>query len=77
MGTRLIIYAVIVKYVDDILGSDLDQIFPTKESAIAHAKKIARSKSVYQVEVDRDEVTEEYGRSWLSTVYTETHEERY
>lgn len=74
---RLIVYAVIVSYVDDILSSDLDNIFPTKESAIAAAKKIAKSPSVYRVHVDKDEVTEEFGRGWLATVYTEKHEERY
>lgn len=74
---RLIVYAVIVSYVDDILSSDLDNIFPTRDSAIAAAKKIAKSPSVYRVQVDKDEVTEEYGRGFLSTVYTEKHEERY
>ena len=72
-----IVYSVIVTYVDDILSSDLDNIFPTAESAIAHAKKIANSKDVYRVEVQRDEVTEEFGRGWLATIYTEKHEERY
>lgn len=74
---KLIVYAVIVSYVDDILSSDLDNIFPTQESAIAAAKKIAKSPSVYRVNVDKDEVTEEFGRGWLATVYTEKHEERH
>ena len=74
---RLIVYSVIVSYVDDILSSDLDNIFPTAESAIASAKKIAQSPSVYCVEVQRDEVTEQYGRGWLATIYREKHEERY
>lgn len=74
---RLIVYSVIVSYVDDILSSDLDNIFPTSESAIAAAKKVAQSPSVYRVEVQREEVTEQYGRHWLATVYVEKHEERY
>lgn len=74
---RLIVYSVIVSYVDDILSSDLDNIYPTAESAIASAKKIVQSPSVYSVEVQRDEVTEQYGRGWLSTIYREKHEERY
>ena len=74
---RLIVYSVIVKYVDDILSSDLDEIFPTAESAIAHAKKIVKSQSIYSVEVNKDEVTEEYGRHWLATLYSEKHEERF
>ena len=74
---RLIVYAVIVSYVDDIFSSDLDNIFPTAESAIAAAKKIAKSPSVYRVHVDKDEVTEQFGRGWLATVYTEKHEERF
>ena len=74
---RLIVYSVIVSYVDDILSSDLDNIFPTQESAIEAAKKIAKSPSVYSVHVNKDEVTEEFGRGWLATVYTEKHEERY
>ena len=74
---RLIVYSVIITYVDDILGSDLDNIFPTRESAIAHAKKIARYPSVYRVDVNKDEITEEYGRHWLADVYEEKHEERY
>ena len=73
---RLIVYAVIITYVD--YSNDLDNIFPTKESAIAYAKKIiAKSPSVYRVQVDKDEVTEEFGRGWLNTVYTEEHKERY
>lgn len=74
---RLIVYSVIVSYVDDILSSELDNIFPTHESAIASAKKIAQSPDVYRVEVQREEVTEQYGRHWLETVYVEKHEERY
>ena len=74
---RLIVYAVIVSYVDDILSSELDNIFPTAESAIAAAKKIAQDPGVYNVFVDKDEVTEQYGRGWLATIYKEKHEERY
>ena len=74
---RLIVYAVIVSFVDDILSSDLYNIFPTAESAVAAAKEIAKSPSVYRVDVDQDEVTEEFGRGWLATVYIEKHEERY
>jgi len=74
---RLIVYSVIVTYVDEILASDLDNIFPTAESAIASARRIGESPSVYRVEVQKEEVTEKYGRHWLSTVYAEKHEERY
>ena len=42
---RLIVYSVILTYVDDILSGELDNIFPTKESAIAAAKKIGMLKS--------------------------------
>ena len=74
---RLIVYSVIVSYVDDILSSDLDNIYPTAESAIASAKKIAKSSSIYRVHVQKDEVTEQYGRGFLATIYEEKHEERY
>ena len=74
---RLIVYSVICTYVDDIMQGDVDNIFPTAESAIAHAKKIAASSSIYEVHVNKDEVTEQYGRHWLATVYREKHEERY
>ena len=74
---RLIVYSVIVQYVDDILASDLDQIFPSAESAIRHAKKIASSPSVFCVEVLRTEVTEEYGMHSVARVYREEHKEHY
>ncbi len=74
---RIIVYAVICSYVDDIFQDDLDNIFPTRESAIAHARRIAASPQCYEVHVDKDELTEECGRHWLATVYREKHEERY
>lgn len=74
---KLIAYSLIITYVDDILGGDLDNVFPTAESAIKHAKKIAQQDSVYCVEVQKEEITEEYGRGWLATLYREKHEERY
>lgn len=74
---RLIVYAVIYSLVDDIMQNELDNIYPTKESAIRAAQKIGRQSNCYEVQVDKDEVTEEYGRHWLSTVYSEKHHERY
>ena len=74
---RLIVYTVIFTCVDDILNEDIDNIFPTEESAVVHAKKLAASPNIYDVRVSKDEVTEEYGRAQLTTVYTEEHHERY
>ena len=74
---RVIVYTVIYSLVDDIMQNEIDNIFPTEASAVAHAKKIAKQQSVYEVQVDKDEVTEEYGRHWLATVYIEKHHERY
>lgn len=73
---RLIVYSVIVTYNDDILSGDLDNIFPTEESAVREAKKIfEHSPSVYGVEVQKEEVTEQYGRHWLRTVYRQTRQD--
>lgn len=71
---RLIVYAVIVTY--DDYTEDLDNIFPTAESAIAYAKRIfEQSPDIYKVVVDKDKVTEDYGRGWLSTIFTQERED--
>lgn len=73
---RLIVYSVIITYNDDILSSDLDNIFPTEESAVRAAKKIfEHSPSVYEVEVQKEEVTEQYGRHCLRSVYHQTRQD--
>ena len=73
---RLIVYSVIWTEVDDLLRDELDNIFPTEESAGRSALKIAKQSNIYQVEVYKDEVTEEYGRHPLRLVFREKHEER-
>lgn len=71
---RLIVYAVIVTY--DDYTEDLDNIFPTAESAILHAEDIFNhSPDIYKVVVDKDKVTEEYGRGWLSTIFVKKRED--
>ena len=67
---ELIVYAVILTYED--YSQDLDEIYPTKESAIRNAKKLLSRDSVIEVQVDEDSVTELYGRRWKKTVYRET-----
>ena len=71
---RLNVFAVIVTYSD--YTEDLDNIFPTAESAIAHAKKIfEHSPDIYKVVVDRDMLTEEYGREWMTTIFKQKRED--
>lgn len=67
---ELIVYAVILTY--DDYSQDLDEIYPTEESAIREAKKLLSYRAVIEVQVDEDTVTEEYGRRWKKTVYRET-----
>lgn len=74
---NITVYSVIVTYVDDIMQPDLDDIYPTEDSAIKAAKKIGRQRNCYQVQVNEDLLTEEYGRRWKRTVYEEKHEENY
>lgn len=74
---KLIVYSVILTFTDDIMQGELDNIFPTPESAIKAAKKLGRQDNIYEVEVQKEEVTEEYGRHWLATIYREKHEDRY
>ena len=73
---RKIVYAVYWRECDDILQSELDNIFPTAESAIRLAKKIGQQKNIYEVSVSCLEVTEEYGMHCIKDVYRETHKER-
>lgn len=70
---ELTVYSVIVTYAD--YSTDLDDIFPTEESAIRSAKKLLSQESIIKVEVQKDEVTEQYGRRWKKTVYRETKQE--
>ena len=67
---ELTVYAVILTYED--YSQDMDEIYPTKESAIREAKKRFSHRAVIEVQVDEDTVTEEYGRRWKRTVYRET-----
>lgn len=69
----LTVYSVIVTY--DDYTEDLDNIFPTAQSAILAAQNIiSRSPDVYKVTVQEDDVTEKYGRSWRKTLLTKTKE---
>lgn len=70
MAKELIVYAVIITYED--YSQDLDNIYPTEESAKRHAQKLLSHNNVIEVQVDEDTVTEEYGRGWKKTVYRET-----
>lgn len=67
---ELIVYAVLVTY--DDYSQDLDEIYPTRESATRNAKKLLSHHDVIEVQVDEDSVTELYGRRWKKTVYRET-----
>ena len=67
---EIIVYSVIVTYED--YSDDLDEIYPTRESAIRHAKKLLSQSSIIEVQVNQDSVTEEYGRRWKKTIYRET-----
>lgn len=67
---ELIVYSVIVTYED--YSDDLDEIYPTRESAIRRAKKLLSQSRIIEVRVNQDVVTEEYGRRWRSTAYRET-----
>ena len=69
----LTVYSVIVTY--DDYTEDLDNIFPTAQSAILAAQNIfSRSPDVYKVTVQEDDVTEKYGMSWRKTLLTKTKE---
>lgn len=70
------VYSIIVTLTDDLLQNELDNIYPTFESAVRNAKKIGAYSSVYEVSVYLDEVTEELGRQVVRKVYTEKHKER-
>ena len=67
----LTVYSVIVTYDDHT--DDLDNIYPTAQSAILAAQNIiSRSPDVYKVTVREDDVTEKYGMSWRKTLFTKT-----
>ena len=72
---KTIVYPVIATYVDDNFR-ELNNVYPTAESAIAWAKKIAQDEGICEVEVTRAELTEEYGLHWLADIYEEKHEDR-
>ena len=67
---KLIVYTVHVTYEDYSYG--LDDIFPTRESAIRHAQKRLSLSYIIEVEVDQNVVTEVYGMRWEKTEYIET-----
>lgn len=73
---RLIAYGVYVTYLDEMLSSDIDNVFPTAESAVRHAKKIIAGPALYEVYVNKIEITEEYGWSYLASVYREKRPDR-
>lgn len=65
---ELTVFAVIVTYRD--YNEDLDNIFPTAQSAILAAEDIINhSPDVIKVVVDEDVVTETYGRGWKKTIF--------
>lgn len=67
---KITVYSVVVTYKD--YSQDLDDIYPNQESAIRHAEKLISNPSVIEAQVNKDSVTEEYGRRWVSTVYRVT-----
>ena len=71
------VYTIIYTLCDDIFQNDIDNIYPTAESAIRQAKKIGKQRNCYEVHVDEDLVTEEYGRSFNRQIYEEKHHENY
>lgn len=63
-----IVYPVIVTYED--YQQDLDNIFPTHESAVAYAKDLFRKcKDIHSIQVNMSEITTQYGLGWLKTLY--------
>lgn len=71
------VYAVIYTLCDDLLQDELENIYPTAESAIRCAKEIGKQKNCYHVHVDENLLTEEYGRGFSRQVYEEKHPENY
>lgn len=67
---EIIVYSVVITYED--YTQDLDQIYPTVESAIKKAKTLLSHRNVIEVVVNEDTVTEQYGRGWKKTLYRET-----
>ena len=70
-----LVYAVYWAELDDIFQSELDNIFPTAESAIKSAKEIAKQRNIYEVQVELMEVTI-HGMRSVRRLYREVHEER-
>lgn len=70
---ELTVFSVITTYSD--YTEDLDNIFPTAESAILAAEDIINhNQDVITVVVDEDIVTEKYGRGWKRTIFRKTKE---
>lgn len=72
----LIVYSVIYTLCDDILKNELDNIYPTVESAIKCAKRIGKLKSCFEVHVNED-LVDESGRHFKREMYSEKHNEHY
>ena len=68
--TELTVYSVIITYGD--YTQDLDNIYPSEESAIKSARMRLSQPDIIEVQVNKDAVTEQFGRSWKKTVYRET-----
>lgn len=67
---ELIVYSVIITYGD--YTDDLENIYPSEESAVKSAKMLLSLPDVIEVEVNKDSVTDRFGRRWKKTVYRET-----
>lgn len=67
---QLTVYSVIITY--DDYTQDLDNIYPSEESAVKSARRLLSQPDIIEVQVNKDSVTEQFGRSWKKTVYRET-----
>lgn len=66
---ELTVYSVIIVYED--YTQDLDNIYPSEESAVKYARMLLSQPNIIEVQVNKDSVTEQFGRSWKKTVYRE------
>lgn len=71
----MFIYPVLVSFVDDILGNEIDNIYPTQEDAIRGAKDALKDEEVYSVEVLKNELTPD-GMRTIATIYRQKEESR-
>lgn len=67
---ELIVYSVISTSGD--YTHDLENIYPSEESAVKSAKMLLSMPDIIEVQVNKDSVTDKFGRSWKKTVYRET-----